>query len=372
MIFIQGLPAQIKQCPTNSGCRYAKLTLFGCYRADKDEQEVRIGRFVTGFLANLSCPDFSWGWGRGVQSGNKITTSVTGARVATRNHSPRRSFTVKYGVHNSAADPLWLAYSLGDDAQGKIPAYSLTPNRGFGTMPIGAEFSGKTVDLSGNVIQDPLPVQPTQILKPVISFQTTVPDSPSDGDRYLVSPGVVGHMPEGAFVGMGNKIAQWNSGGGVWDFSLPADGDLVFIKSVSQDLSADPYTQPAGATFGIYSDGTWYNAWQYMAVETYQQNKRSWQELLDLFESVEINGDPLVLAFEGDLVTTEWAANTADPDSEWYRGTQIAYDPCTIMMARVKSIGRLTQAVLYRKRNSNNRRGDVSAKASNERRLRDV
>ena len=50
-----------RSVPEYVGCRYAKLTLFGCYRADKDEQETRIGRMMTGFMANLSCPDFEWG-----------------------------------------------------------------------------------------------------------------------------------------------------------------------------------------------------------------------------------------------------------------------------------------------------------------------
>tara|TARA_Y100001973_G_scaffold80256_2_gene118063 strand:+ start:14192 stop:22084 length:7893 start_codon:yes stop_codon:yes gene_type:complete len=337
-------PGDTQAAPDYSGCRYAKLTLFGCYRADKDETETRVGRFVTGFLANLSGPDVEWNWSTGAKSGVKINTAIDGTRRAVKNSPTRREFSMNWGIHRNANDPLWLL--SGTDPEGKAGVSdeafqpgALTPNRGFGTMPIGAEFSGKSVDVDGNPVPDwsqppaqggvdfAIPPNPKRVLLAVMDILSDPPANPAGTPEFRF---IVGKNPSGAWVGLENKVVFWNAINQVWMPEIPADGDLVLIKNMK--------------TYGLYSEGlsNWINAWEYMAVETYQQNKRSWQEILDLFESVQINAEPLVLAYEGDLVTTEWAKNSAGTESWFYRGSPIASDPCTIMMARIKSIGKLT------------------------------
>nr|HPO64256.1 DUF2793 domain-containing protein [Candidatus Kapabacteria bacterium] len=57
----------------------------------------------------------------------------------------------------------------------------------------------------------------------VISKTSTVPDTPSDGDRYLI----VGSTPGGAWEGHLNDIAEWDSGTSTWIFETPEDDPLV-------------------------------------------------------------------------------------------------------------------------------------------------
>ena len=300
----------------------------------------------------------SGGWSRGVTSGNTITTFANGARVSRRNHSPRRSFNVSYGTSQSAEDPLWLqvknditpsAFGAFDNKPIQqnlvFEAYGLTPNRGFGTMPIGPEFSGRNADMNGDPVPDIGAFSGNTVLIPPVldrlRLPTDIPNSSRDpnGNPFTNGSWLVSSGSGAEWNNREGQIATWD--GNSWAFVTPSVGSLVYVKG------QDRYGLCTQTIGGETPQGPiiWLHAWQYSAVEWYQQNKKSWQEILDLFQSVEIDGKPILLAFEGDLVPTESATkgNVLDIHSFWYRGTRVAYDPCTIMMARVKSISSLSQ-----------------------------
>lgn len=69
----------------------------------------------------------------------------------------------------------------------------------------------------------------TTELAAVISQTNTPPGSPATGDRYLV-----GTVPTGAWVGSGNKIAEW--GGASWTYTTPATDNTVFVTATLTTL----------------------------------------------------------------------------------------------------------------------------------------
>lgn len=101
----------------------------------------------------------------------------------------------------------------------------------------------------------------------VISKTSTVPDTPSDGDRYLI----IGSTPGGAWEGHLNDIAEWDSGTSTWIFETPEDDPLVKWAVRSTDnghvylwdiLNSLAQWVDLGGMFsyyagnGIYIDGT--------------------------------------------------------------------------------------------------------------------
>jgi len=101
----------------------------------------------------------------------------------------------------------------------------------------------------------------------VLSVTSTVPDTPSDGDRYLI----VGSTPGGAWEGHLNDIAEWDSGTSSWTFETPEDDPLVKWAVRSTDnghihlwdiLNSLAQWVDLGGMFsyyagnGIYIDGT--------------------------------------------------------------------------------------------------------------------
>ena len=67
-------------------------------------------------------------------------------------------------------------------------------------------------------------------LEPVISATPTPPGSPAAGDRYLIDCGATG-----LWSGHDTEIAEWN--GEEWLFTIPMDGDTLWIMDVSYHVT---------------------------------------------------------------------------------------------------------------------------------------
>ncbi len=76
----------------------------------------------------------------------------------------------------------------------------------------------------------------------IVISQTNTPSGTVTGDRYLV-----GLAPTGVFVGHSNEIADYNSGTGLYTFTLPVTGNTVFVTATLSTLRYN------GTSFIAYS-----------------------------------------------------------------------------------------------------------------------
>jgi hypothetical protein len=65
----------------------------------------------------------------------------------------------------------------------------------------------------------------------VLSIESTPPELPQDGDRYIV-----GVEPTGDWTGHEDKIAQWNATDEAWDFIVPETGKFISVSNVTNGL----------------------------------------------------------------------------------------------------------------------------------------
>lgn len=72
----------------------------------------------------------------------------------------------------------------------------------------------------------------------VLSFETSPPGSPSNGDRYLVEP-----TASGVWTGLEDYIVEWNTASGTWDTYAPNEGFSTFIEDENK--------------YYVFYDGAW-------------------------------------------------------------------------------------------------------------------
>lgn len=65
----------------------------------------------------------------------------------------------------------------------------------------------------------------------VLSIESTPPELPQDGDRYIV-----GAEATGDWTGHEGKIAQWNATDDVWEFIEPETGKFISVSNVTDGL----------------------------------------------------------------------------------------------------------------------------------------
>lgn len=155
----------------------------------------------------------------------------------------------------AGASGSWATHS------GKVAEYTLagwaiiTPKDGHGVgLPDGRIFIRKA-GVYVEVIDPAFRARVANADIPVIAWQAGLPESETEGDRYVIYPGATG-----AWAGQVGKIATWV--GGAWAFSSPVaglqaqywDGRQVVIRYDGADWAEDLATETAAGRVELSSN----------------------------------------------------------------------------------------------------------------------